>query len=415
MSDALNVPHHQPETAQPEEAPQPRMPGPGQPLQDMVAPFDRSTVQRYARHIATPGIGMLGQRRTSAARVAVIGLGGLASPVLEYLAAAGVGELMVADVDAVELSNLHRKPMFSTPDVGRRKVEAAADAAQRINPHVAVRLVEGYVEAHDAVELLTPYDVIVDCTDDPGTRRVLASASAELGIPHVWGAVTQFHGRVAVWWPPHGPCSECSQDIEENGGVYSEHGVFGPTCGQIGSVMAAEALKLVLGLDESLLGWILQLDTLTQRWTEDRRAADPQCTVCRPHTSGEEAWSRTQAVPVQTDEHWEPSLIPVTTMQAMLERPEDFEPFVLVDVRGEHERELGALEPSYHLPLEEVRAGRAREVLGPHDSVVTYCRNGVRSAEAARLLHEQGFANVYVLEGGLMEWANQVEPDLPIW
>lgn len=396
-----------------------RMAGPGHPLDDMAPELDRTTVQRYARNIATPGIGMAGQRRWLAARVAVVGLGGLASPVLEYLAGAGVGEILVADVDAVELSNLQRKPVFGADWVGRPKVEAAAAGVHRINPDLRVRMLDGYVTDVNAVELLERYDVIVDCTDSADSRRVLARASAELGIPHVWGGVEQFVGRVAVWWPPHGPCSECTEDVlppAASSLQFTEGGVFGPVTGQVGMVMAAEALKLVLALGEPLLGWILQVDTLTQQWSDDRRAANPQCPVCRPAAASERAWAHTEAIPVlDPDAQWEPPLIAAATLQEMLANREEFEPFVLLDVRGEHEREVASLEGAFHLTLDQVRAGEAKEVFGPHDNVVVYCRNGRRSAEAARILHAQGLAGVYVLEGGLTRWAHDIEPDLPIW
>ncbi|WP_462417147.1 ThiF family adenylyltransferase [Kytococcus sp. Marseille-QA3725] len=408
---------HTPQQAQPER----RMVGPGQPLNDMAPELDRATVQRYARNIATPGIGTAGQRRWGAARVAVVGLGGLASPVLQYLAGAGVAEVLVVDVDSVELSNLQRKPIFGAEWVGRPKVEAAAAGVHRINDRVRVRMLDGYVTPENALELLEPYDVIVDCTDSPEARRVLAGVAAELAVPHVWGAVEQFRGRVAVWWAPHGPCSECTSDIQPPGSVdlqFTESGVFGPVTGQVGMVMATETLKLLLALGDPLLGWILQVDTLTQQWSDDRRAADPQCPVCRPAASSDRAWARTGTISIPDEvggEQWQPPVLDVLTLQQMMQNREEFEPFVLLDVRGEHEREVVALDGSFHLELDDVRQGRAKEVFGPHDNVVVYCRNGRRSVEAARLLHAQGFAGVYLLHGGLMQWAREVDPDLPIW
>ncbi len=408
-----------PDQTAPSTPPERRMAGPGTPLADMAPEFDRATVQRYARNIATPGIGMVGQRRWSAARVAVVGLGGLASPVLEYLAGAGVGELLVVDVDPVELSNLQRKPIFGTEWVGRPKVEAAAAGVHRINDRVDVRMVDGYVTAENALELLERYDVIVDCTDTPEARRVIARTAAELAVPHVWGAVEQFSGRVATWWAPHGPCSECTPDIEPPSSSalsFTESGVFGPVTGQVGMVMATEALKLLLALGEPLLGWILQVDTLTQQWTDDRRAADPQCPVCRPAASSERAWAHTGGITLPpADELWQPPELDASTLQQMLQNREEFEPFVLLDVRGEHEREVVALDGSFHLSLDEVREGKAKEVFGPHDNVVVYCRNGRRSAEAARQLHAQGFGGVFLLDGGLTQWAREVDPELPVW
>lgn len=192
--------------------------------------------------------------------------------------------------------------------------------------------------------------------------------------------------------------------------------MFGPVTGQVGMAMATETLKLLLALGEPLLGWILQVDTLTQQWTDDRRAANPQCPVCRPAATSERAWAHTGAIPMPNlDELWEPPLIGATTLHQMITTPEEFEPFVLLDVRGEHEPDVPGLEGSFQLDLEGVRAGGAREVLGPHDNVVVYCTNGARSSEAARLLHTQGMAGVYVLDGGLKQWAQEVDPDLPLW
>ena len=245
--------------------------------------LERDAVARYARHVLLPEVGMGGQRRLAASRVLVIGAGGLGSPALLYLAAAGVGTLGVVDADVVETSNLQRQVIHSDADVGRLKTESAVEAVARVNPHVTVIRHDVRLDATNALEILRDYDVVLDGTDNFPTRYLVNDACVLLGKPHVWGSIYRFDGQVSVWWAEHGPCYRCVfPEPPPPGAVPScaEGGVLGVLCAAIGSVQVAETLKLLLGIGEPLVGRLLVHDALRMTWDALTVRKDPACPAC---------------------------------------------------------------------------------------------------------------------------------------
>ena len=245
--------------------------------------LSRPELTRYARHVLLPDVGRDGQERLAAARVLVVGAGGLGSPALLYLAAAGVGTIGIVDADVVDLTNLHRQVIHSDADIGRPKTESAEAAVHRVNPHVAVERHDLALDSSNALEIIAGYDLVVDGTDNFPTRYLVNDACVMLGKPHVWGSILRFDGQVSVWWAGHGPCYRCVfPEPPPPGSVPScaEGGVLGVLCAAIGSVQSTEAIKLLLGIGEPLTGRLLVHDALRQSWDTLTVRADPECPVC---------------------------------------------------------------------------------------------------------------------------------------
>jgi sulfur-carrier protein adenylyltransferase/sulfurtransferase len=357
---------------------------------------------RYSRHLLLPGIGEQGQRRLGAARVLVVGAGGLGSPVLTYLAAAGVGTLGVVDDDVVEESNLQRQVLHGSDDVGRLKVASAADALHRANPLVRVVPVAERLTAANAVDLLRGWDVVVDGADNVPTRYLVADACSLLGTPEVWGAVYRFDAQVSTFWPGHGPLyRDLFPDPPPPGALPScaEGGVLGAMCATVGSLMATEVVKLVTGAGEPLTGRLLVLDALTTTWREVR---------VRP--SGRPPVTAVQDVAAACAPPSPPAgaAVGARELAALLAAGK----VTLVDVRDAPERELVAIPGAVHVPLARILAGQVDDV--PRDRpVVLHCKTGGRSAVALRALRERGFPDVAHLEGGVLAWVDEVDPTLP--
>lgn len=394
------------------------------PLADPARRLERPEVERYARHLLLPQVGMEGQERLASARVLVVGAGGLGSPALLYLAAAGVGTIGVVDADVVEVSNLQRQVVHRDADVGRPKTSSAADAVARVNPHV--RVVEHAVrlDSSTALDVLDGYDVVLDGTDNFPTRYLVGDACALLGIPHVWGSVYRFDGQVSVWWAGHGPCYRCVfPEPPPPGAVPScaEGGVLGVLCAAIGSVQVTETLKLLLGVGEPLLGRLLVHDALAMTWGEVPVRRDPGCAVCgdAPTVTRETGLvdydafcglPPAGAVAAPT--------VPLVSAAELADALGGLDAPVLVDVRGEDERAIVAIPGAVAIPLEEFRDGRAfrRPDLGILDlPVVVHCKSGARSAEATRLLLQRGYDDVRSLDGGVLAWVRDVDPSLPTY
>ncbi len=375
---------------------------------------------RYARHVILPGVGSDGQRRLRAARVLVVGAGGLGSPALLYLAAAGVGMIGVVDDDVVDATNLQRQVVHGVDDVGRPKVDSAAESVARISPETRVVRHGERLDALTAMEVLADYDLVLDGADNFPTRYLVGDACARLGIPHVWGSVYRFDGQVSVWWAGEGPCYACvfpGQPPPDAVPSCSVGGVLGAVCACVGSVMATEAVKLVTGSGDPLVGRLLVHDALRQTWDALPVRADPTCRVCG---SGADAtrplgWSSVRddgcAAP-------EPRLdrrpgVSVGELAALLTRREAGEAsFVLLDVREAGELEVAVIPGAEHLPLDRVRGGDA--VPGSDGRVYVYCKVGGRSAEAVDLLRGRGVDAVDV-EGGVLAWSRQVDPSVPTY
>ena len=369
---------------------------PGGPLVEPGPELTAAERARYARHLLLPGFGSDAQRRLRAARVAVVGAGGLGSPVLAYLAAAGVGELVVIDDDVVETSNLQRQVLHGVASLDRPKVDSAAEAVARIDP--SVRVVRHRERLTDATadRLLAGADLVVDGADNFATRYAVADACTRLGVPEVFGSVLRFDAQVGVFWagrgatyrdvfpapPPAGSVASCA-----------EAGVLGALCGVVGSVMAVEAVKLLAGVGEPLVGRLLVLDALAMTWRTVRvRAGDPAAPV----------------VAVAPEPEPLPADAVVTAPQLARLLAEDA--VLLVDLRTDAEREVAVLPGAVPVPLDDVLAGTAD--LPADRRVVLHCRSGARSERAVRALRAGGHPDAAHLDGGLLAWAALVDPAL---
>ena len=397
----------------------------------LVSPGPELTVEqraRYARHILLPQIGVEGQRRLANARVLVVGAGGLGSPALLYLAAAGVGTIGVVDDDVVDASNLHRQVVHGDKDVGRLKTESAAETVAEVNPLVTVVRHDLRLDSTNALEVLAEYDVVLDGADNFPTRYLVNDACVLLGLPHVWGSIYRFDGQVAVWLAGHGPCYRCVfPDPPPPDAVPScaTGGVLGALCASIGSVQVAEAVKLVTGQGEPLVGRLLVHDALRQTWDTLTVRANPDCPVCGDHPSvtslvDYEQFCGMPGAPAGADdaEGAVPGFAEVSARELgeMLEARERGErDFVLVDVREPGEREVVAIPGSVALHLDRFREGTAAGELPRGIPVVLHCKSGARSAEAAGLLAATGRADVANLSGGVLAWVRDVDPSLPVY
>lgn len=400
--------------------------------------LDAAARARYARQIALPGFGEGGQSRLRAARVLVIGAGGLGTPVLAALAGAGVGTIGIIDDDVVEIANLHRQLLHGTGDVGRAKTSSARDAMREINPDVQVREHRERLSASNAERLFGDYDIVVDGSDNFATRYVVADAAERLGIPTVWGAVLGFAGQVSVFWPPHGPgYRDLHPDVPDEAGTCATGGVLGMVCHAIGALMAAETVKLITGIGDSLLGRVMLFDGLDATWRTFAVVPDPGRPVAQAAMSecgdeGASACSPADAdvgpgagsgarVTVDAIGDVEPvrdaavrpigaagrsgaaecsaaSAAAVLPSALAAELAGERAP-VVIDVREPHEAE-GILAGSLRIPLGEVAAGLP-DGLAPSDAVVLVCASGVRAQRAAALLTARGFRDVRWLAGSV--------------
>ena len=383
---------------------------------------------RYARHILLPDVGIEGQRRLKNARVLVVGAGGLGSPALLYLAAAGVGTIGIVDDDTVDASNLQRQVIHGTPDVGRPKTESAAEAVARVNPLVEVVRHDLRLDATNALGVIAGYDIVLDGTDNFPTRYLVNDACVLLGKPHVWGSIYRFDGQVSVWFAGHGPCYRCVfPDPPPPDSVPScaTGGVLGVLCAAIGSVQVAETIKLIVGQGDPLVGRILVHDSLRQSWDTLRVRQNPACPLCGDHPTIHELVDYEAFCGLSTGEvaasaaaagaaaFGEVSARELADLLGARDRGE--ESFELVDVRDEGERAVVAIPGARAIHLEEFRSGTALGKLPDGIPVVVLCKSGVRSAEAARLLSEAGRSGVRNLRGGVLAWVHDVDPSLPVY
>ena len=390
------------------------------PLVEPGPPLSAERVQRWSRHLLLPQLGEQGQRRLANARVCVVGAGGVGAPVLQYLAAAGVGRLGVVDADDVELSNLQRQVLHGTADIGRPKVDSARDAVHAIDPEIDVVVHRERLTSRNADAVLGGYDLVVDGTDNFPTRYAVNDACVRLRLPEVWGSVFRFDAQVAVFWgrPPDGVPPVQLRDLfpaaPPPGSVPScaEGGVLGALCGQVGSVMATEAVKLLTGVGEPLLGRVLVLDALSARWSEVPLVGDPvRAEAARLADVRGDAQDG-----LPTVVHEAPD-VPAVTARELADRLErryrGEDGFLLVDVREPGERDVVAIPGAVNVPLEAVTTG-ADEL--PRDvPLVLHCRSGIRSAQAARTLLAAGYHVVSHVEGGVLAWVADVDPSLPTY
>ena len=379
-----------------------------------AADLTSAEVERYSRHLIIPEIGALGQRRLKNAKVLVIGAGGLGSPALLYLAAAGVGTLGIIDDDAVDLSNLQRQVIHGVADVGRPKIESARDAVAGLNPLVDVRLHDVRLDASNALELFSGYDLILDGADNFATRYLVNDAAAILGKPYVWGSIFRFDGQVSVFWEKHGPTyRDLYPEAPPAGSVPScgEGGVFGMLCAAVGSLMVTEAVKLITGVGRSMLGRVALFDALGGSWREIRVAKDPAAEPITELTDYEAFCGITPAAPADT-EH----TVTATQLATMLaSRKAGLKDFELVDVREAGEHDIVRIDGAVLIPQGRILAGEAWQDLPQDRDIVFHCKAGTRSANVLAAAQKAGYQRVSHLDGGILAWVRDVEPDKPVY
>ncbi len=367
---------------------------------------------RYARHLLLPEVGPEGQAKLKNARVLCLGAGGLGSPAALYLAAAGVGTIGLVDFDRVELSNLQRQLLHGTSDVGRAKTDSARDRLLAVNPHVAVRLHEARFESANAEEILADYDLIVDGSDNFATRYLTNDVAVFARKPNVYGSIFRFDGQATVF-APHlgGPCYRCLfPEPPDPGSVPScaEAGVLGVLPGIVGTIQATEALKLILGIGETLLGRLLHFDALKMKFREFNLRRDPECPVCGDQPSITE--------PIDYEafcagESAAESALPEIDVHALQRKLASGAPLTLLDVREPFEHEIAQIAGASLIPLGQLPA-RLSE-LEREQEIFVFCHSGVRSARAAEFLRSAGFAKVTNVAGGIDAWSEEIDPDVP--
>ena len=384
------------------------------PLVEPAADLTPDEVERYSRHLIIPEIGALGQRRLKNAKVLVIGAGGLGAPALLYLAAAGVGTIGIIDDDVVDLSNLQRQVIHGVHDVGRPKIESARDAIAELNPLVEVRLHNVRLDASNALELFSGYDLVLDGADNFATRYLVNDAAAILGKPYVWGSIFRFDGQVSVFWEKHGPTyRDLYPEAPPAGSVPScgEGGVFGMLCAAVGSLMVTEAVKLITGVGRSLLGRVALFDALGGSWREIRVSKDPAAGPITELTDYEAFCGIAPAVQADT-EH----TVTATQLATMLaSRNAGLKDFELVDVREAGEHDIVRIDGARLIPQGRILAGEAWDELPQDRDIVFHCKAGTRSANVLAAAREAGYQRVSHLDGGILAWVRDVEPHKPVY
>ena len=391
----------------------------GKPV-DEAPTLSAEEVKRYSRHLILPEVGMDGQRKLKQSSVLCIGAGGLGSPAAMYLAAAGIGRIGIVDFDVVDYSNLQRQLLHGTPDVGRSKLASAKDKIQALNPHVQVDTYEVALSSENALELFAPYDVILDGTDNFPTRYLVNDACVLSGKPNAYGSIFRFEGQASVFATKNGPCYRCLYPEPPPPGLVpscAEGGVIGVLPGIIGVIQATEAIKVMIGIGEPLIGRFLIYDALNMKFRELRLRKDPECPVCGTNPTVTKLIDYEQFCGMRP----EPAAAPATGASAVsdweitaveLKKKLDAgeTPFIL-DVREPNEYQINRIPGSVLIPLGELP--RRYQELPRDRDIVAHCKMGGRSAKAMDFLKTVGFTNVKNLKGGILDWVDKVDPSQP--
>ena len=386
------------------------------PLVEPATELTKEEVERYSRHLIIPDVGMDGQKRLKNAKILVVGAGGLGSPALLYLAAAGVGTLGIVEFDVVDESNLQRQVIHGQSDVDRPKGESARDSILEVNPYVEVRLHNERLTSENVLDVFRDYDLILDGTDNFATRYLVNDAAVLLGKPYVWGSIFRFEGQASVFWedapdgqglnyrdlypepPPPGMVPSCA-----------EGGVLGVLCASIGSIMVNEAIKLVTGIGEPLLGRLVIYDALETTWRQVKIRKDPE-TPKITELIDYEAFCG--AVTQEAQDAAANSTITVGELKEMIDAGKDFQ---LIDVREPHEYEIVSIPGARLIPKDRILSGEALSEIGQDTPVVLHCKSGGRSAEALAALHRAGFSDAVHVGGGVLSWVKQIDPSQPTY
>jgi len=378
-----------------------------------AAALSNDEILRYSRHLIMPEVGMAGQQKLKAARVLCIGAGGLGSPLALYLAAAGVGTLGIVDFDVVDYTNLQRQIIHTTGDVGRKKLDSAAEKLKAINPFLNLRTFETRLSSDNALELFRDFDIIADGTDNFPTRYLVNDACVLTHKPNVYGSIFRFEGQASVFATEQGPCYRCLYPEPPPPGLVpscAEGGVLGILPGLVGVMQATEVIKLILGKGEPLIGRLLLIDALGMKFRELKLRKNPDCPVCGAHPTVTKLIDYKEFCGIRGEEKPVEANVPEMQVEELKRRLDAGDDLFVLDVREPHEYQIcnisGYLIPLGDLPKRVNELDSSREI-------VAHCRSGVRSAKAVTFLRQAGFKKVHNLAGGILAWADKVDPKMP--
>ncbi len=376
--------------------------------------LSKEEVMRYSRHLIMPEVGMDGQLKLKQAKVLCIGTGGLGAPLGLYLAAAGVGRIGLVDFDVVDSTNLQRQVLFGTSDVGRPKITAAADRLRNLNPDIQIDTFETHLSSDNALDIMKDYDIVVDGTDNFPTRYLVNDACVMLGKPNVYGSIFRFEGQITIFGYPDGPCYRCLYPEPPPPGLVpscAEGGVLGVLPGIVGTIQAAETLKLIIGKGDPLVGRLLLFDALAMKFRELKLRKNPDCPVCGTHPTvtklidyAEFCGIRGEEAPVMATN------IPEITPRDLKSRLDRGDDLFILDVREPHEYQICNLN-GHLIPLGEL--SRRVNELDSSREIIAHCRSGKRSADAVEFLQKAGFRKIWNLKGGILAWSDEVDSSVP--
>ena len=378
--------------------------------------LSKDEILRYSRHLIVPEVGMEGQLKLKAAKVLLVGTGGLGAPLGLYLAAAGIGRIGLVDFDVVDFTNLQRQVIHFTKDVGRPKIDSAAEKMQALNPNVEIVKHEVALSSENALGIIKDYDYVVDGTDNFPTRYLVNDACVLLGKPNVYGSIFRFEGQATVFAYAGGPCYRCLYPEPPPPGLVpscAEGGVLGILPGTIGLIQATETVKLILGIGEPLVGRLLLYDALGMRFRELKLRKNPECPICGDHRTitrliDYHQFCGVPQQPAKQESQLTESEIEVTEVKEKLDRGDKF---VLIDVREPHEHQICHIAAAKLIPLGEI--GKRLGELDLEADIVIHCKSGMRSARACGILRAAGFKHVRNMKGGILAWSDQVDPSVP--
>jgi adenylyltransferase/sulfurtransferase len=391
-------------------------------LPPLVTPGPALTVdevRRYSRHLIIPDVAMAGQQRLMNAKVLCVGAGGLGSPALMYLAAAGVGTLGIVEFDTVDESNLQRQIIHGQSDIGKSKALSAKEKVAEINPYVNVILHETRLDVSNVMEIFSQYDLIVDGTDNFATRYLVNDACVLLKKPYVWGSIYRFDGQASVFWAEYGPCYRCLYPEPPPPGMVpscAEGGVLGVLCASIGSIQVTEAIKLLTGIGEPLVGSLMVYDALEMSYRKVKIRKDPNCPICSKNPKQTELLPDYEAFcGVLSDAATDAVTGSTITVQELKNKMDAHENFYLIDVREPSEFEIVRIPGSHLIPKQGFLDGSVLANLPQDKPIILHCKSGVRSAECLAVLKGAGFSDATHVSGGVVAWAKQIDTSLPVY
>lgn len=376
--------------------------------------MDKDELLRYSRHFSLPHVGVEGQQRLRDAKVLCIGAGGLGSPLLLYLAAAGVGTIGIVDNDVVDVTNLQRQVLYTTDNIGQKKVFSAKTKLQALNPHINVITHDEHLIADNALQIIRQYDIVADGTDNFATRYLVNDACYHLKKPNVYASIFQFEGQCSIFSAPNGPCYRCLYDSPPPAGLIpncAEGGVFGVLPGLLGTLQATEVLKLILGIGDPLIGRLLTIDTLTMRFREFALQRNPDCRLCT-HQQPFATLPDHDIGVCQMNTAPATATVAAISVQELAELQKNHAKFILLDVREPYEYDICNLQGKL-IPIGELPQ-RLNE-LDKDSMIIAHCKGGGRSTRACLLLQEAGFSDVRNLTGGVVAWAKEIDPSMPTY